>query len=63
VSDDEYKAEVERLRKFALAISQRLFLAAEVLARNAERKTKKAEAVTSAVVWIDGGAVVTGTGR
>lgn len=37
----ELLAEIERLHKFTEQLSERLFLAAEVLARLAERKTKK----------------------
>lgn len=59
MSSDEYEAEIERLHAMVLAVSQRLFLAAEVLGMRAERKNK-AEANAPAVVWVDGG-VVTST--
>lgn len=36
--------ETERLHQFTLLLAERLFLAAEVLAMRAERKTKKATA-------------------
>lgn len=54
MTSDEYEAEIERLHAMVLAVSQRLFLAAEVLSIRAERK-KKAEVDAPAVVWVDGG--------
>jgi hypothetical protein len=35
---DQYEAEIARLHAFILRLAERLFLAAEVLARNAEKR-------------------------
>ena len=41
MSEEEYAAEVVRLHEFTLRLANRLFLAAECLARNAEKRNAK----------------------
>ena len=40
MNERELRAEIERLNALILQLAERLFLCAEILARNAERKAK-----------------------
>lgn len=42
MSEEDYKAEIARLHEFTRRLAQRLFLAAEVLAMRAEKRTRNA---------------------
>jgi hypothetical protein len=41
IAADEYEAEIARLKALILALAEKLFLAAEVLANRAERRQKR----------------------
>jgi hypothetical protein len=47
MTTDEYEAEIRRLNQFILAVSERLYLAAEVLSILAERKERKNVSTTA----------------